>query len=220
MCICCPFEANYSAVAHRPTLVERALSSDETINMTGVLKPLQLLRNVKKDTALRKIDFGEYAPGLYQTIGNVTYSILPRRKKPHLSRCFLDTCVPARVAARLADLEPVNTLFTFEVYANAAVIPPFANAASLEDILEVRASWPFSPEHSNILAADVRILQHRSRKDNPNGSRSSLELPVCTMSDCKGTVSVLATYCWCIGRVYRSSKLVRSWEVARTLLTK
>jgi hypothetical protein len=125
--------------------------------MTGVLRPLQLLRNVKRNTTLSNIDLGEYAPGLYETIGNVTYLILPRRKKPHLSKFVLAKCIPAQVAERLADLGPVNTLFTFEPYANAAIIPPFAHAASLDEILEVRARWPFNPEHSKILASDVRF---------------------------------------------------------------
>ncbi|KAJ4330607.1 hypothetical protein N0V95_010025, partial [Ascochyta clinopodiicola] len=123
--------------------------------MSGALRPLQLLRNVKRDTFPGRVENGDYGPGLRRTIGSVTYSILPRRKKPRLSKFVLEKSVSADIAERLADLGPVNTLFTFEVYANAAIIPSFTDAASLEDILEVRASWPFDPEHSRILSADI-----------------------------------------------------------------
>ena len=108
--------------------------------------------------------FMYYDPGLYRTIGNVTFSILSRRKEPHLSKFVLDKSIPTSVARKLADLGPVDSLFTFELYANAAFIPHFTDAASLEEILEVRADWPFKPKHSQILAADVRVPQYSENR--------------------------------------------------------
>lgn len=127
--------------------------------MAGVLKPLQLLRDVRNAT-LGDADTRDYDPGLYRTIGNVTFSILPRRKEPHLSKFVLDKSIPTSIARKLADLGPVDSLFTFELYANAAFIPHFTDAASLEEILEVREGWPFNPKHSQILAADVSAPQY------------------------------------------------------------
>jgi hypothetical protein len=127
--------------------------------MAGMLSPLGRLRGVKGDTTLGKTGSAEYAPGLYRSIGNVTYSILPSRKKPHLVKFILEEHVKSDVARRLATLGPVDTLFTFELYANAAVIPYFIDAASLDELLDVRASWPFDAEHSKILASDVRCRQ-------------------------------------------------------------
>jgi hypothetical protein len=74
-----------------------------------------------------------------------------------LSKFVLEKSIAAIVAQRLADLGPVHTLFTFELRANATFIPHFTDAASLEEILEVRTSWPFDPEHTQILGADVRV---------------------------------------------------------------
>ncbi|KAF1952095.1 hypothetical protein CC80DRAFT_552847 [Byssothecium circinans] len=122
--------------------------------MSGALRPLHLLRNVRRDT-LGDTDARDYNPGLYRTIGNVTFSILPRRKKPRLSKFVLEKSIAAIVAQRLADLGPVHALFTFELCADTTFIPHFTDAASLEEILEVRASWPFDPEHTQILGADI-----------------------------------------------------------------
>jgi hypothetical protein len=160
-CKYCQFFAIYHALACLSCVFVCTFPSQQAENMTSVLKPLQLLRTVRRDTILTNSDPRDYTPGLYRTIGNVTYLILQRRKKPHLSKFVLDKCIPAKVAERLANLGPVNTLFTLEVHANSAFIPYFTDAASLDEILEVRASWPFDPEHSKILAADVSfLLQH------------------------------------------------------------
>jgi hypothetical protein len=56
---------------------------------TTVFKSLDFVRRVKRDVRHGNMDHGEFAPGLYRSIGNVTYSILPRRQEPHLVKCFL-----------------------------------------------------------------------------------------------------------------------------------
>lgn len=139
--------------------IDRINLTSWTVNMSGIMKPLQLLRNVRRDMISGRLEDGDYNPGLYRTIGSVTYYILPRRKNPRLNTFVLKKAVSTNIAERLADLGPVNTLFTFEVYANAAIIPSFTDAASLEDILVVRASWPFDPQHCRILVADVSRSQ-------------------------------------------------------------
>ncbi|OAL42526.1 hypothetical protein IQ07DRAFT_650816 [Pyrenochaeta sp. DS3sAY3a] len=142
--------------------------------MSGIMKPLQLLRNVRRDMISGRLEDGDYNPGLYRTIGSVTYYILPRRKNPRLNTFVLKKAVSTNIAERLADLGPVNTLFTFEVYANAAIIPSFTDAASLEDILVVRASWPFDPQHCRILVAD--ILAGLSSLHNVGLQRNSFDV--------------------------------------------
>ncbi|KAL5403506.1 hypothetical protein PMIN06_011504 [Paraphaeosphaeria minitans] len=121
--------------------------------MAGGFRPLQLLQKVREDKTLSNTDAGDDIPGLHRKIGNVTYRIVPRRNKP--IRFVLKKEVATAVAKKLAGLGPVNTLFTLEVFENASIIPSFADAASLEEILEVRAGWPFQPEHSQALAADI-----------------------------------------------------------------
>jgi hypothetical protein len=173
--------------------------------MAGMLRPLKLIRKVRSDTGLGKIDPEEYAPGLYRSIGNVTYSILPRRKKPHLVKFILEERITGedaeKVAERLANLGPVNTLFTFEVYANAAIIPYFTDAASLNELLDV---WPFDPEHSKILASDVSCLEFRISW--ADGVRSWLVFQVCIRSGYREVLSATRIYFWSVVIAHCSSK--------------
>ncbi|KAH8710278.1 hypothetical protein GQ44DRAFT_776644 [Phaeosphaeriaceae sp. PMI808] len=139
--------------------------------MTGVLRPMNFFQNVRRHTNSGGTDAGDYTPGLYRKTGNVTYSILPRRNVPRLNDFVLDKSIAADVAKRLADLGHVPTLFTFDIYTNAAIIPPFTDAASLEEILDVRDSWPFEPKHSQILAIDLlagisSLLEAKLRRGN------------------------------------------------------
>lgn len=124
--------------------------------MAGGLRPIKLLQNVRRDNAKKYFEFGDYLPGLYRRIGNVTFAIRPRRKKPHIPKFVLTKSIDTDVAQSIACLGPSNTVFTYEIFANAAIIPEFIDAASLDEILELRASWPFDPDHIRILAADVR----------------------------------------------------------------
>lgn len=115
---------------------------------------------------LGNTDAGDDTPSLCRTIGNVTYHIVPWRDESHPIKFILKKRAAAAVADRLAELGPVDTLFSLEVFekasiipsfADASITPSFADAASLEEILEVRADWPFQPEHSQVLAADVSV---------------------------------------------------------------
>ncbi|KAF9730144.1 hypothetical protein PMIN04_007921 [Paraphaeosphaeria minitans] len=125
--------------------------------MAGGFRALHLLRKVREDQTLTNTDVDDGIPGLHREIGNITYRIVLRRDKYRPIRFHLKNEVAAApaVAKKLAELGPVNTFFTFEVYENALTIPSFADAASLEEILEARAHWPFHPEHSRALAADI-----------------------------------------------------------------
>ena len=104
---------------------------------------------------------GDLTTRLIQTIGNVTISFSPRREGPHVVNFILEEIkIKEAVAERLAKLGSVNSLFTFEIWKNVVLIPSFTNAASLEDILNMRDEWPFNPEHSEMLADDVKTPYH------------------------------------------------------------
>ncbi|KAK7178097.1 hypothetical protein PSPO01_15854 [Paraphaeosphaeria sporulosa] len=89
---------------------------------------------------LGNIDAGDDTPSLRRTIGNVTYHIVPRRDEPRPIKFILKKRVATAFAERLAELGPVNTLFTLEVFENASIISSFADAASLGEILNILAA--------------------------------------------------------------------------------
>jgi hypothetical protein len=105
---------------------------------------------------------GFLTTSLFQKIGNVTFLISLRRERPHVVNFILDVDekIQEAVAERLAKLGSVDSLFTLKIWKNVVLIPSFTNAASLEDILNVRDEWPFIPEHSEMLADDVKTPYH------------------------------------------------------------
>ena len=105
---------------------------------------------------------GDLTRRFYQTIGNVTFSISTRRERPHVVNFILEEKekIKEAVAERLAKLGSVESLFTLNIWKNVVLIPSFTNAASLEDILNVRKESPFNPEHSEMLADDVKTPYH------------------------------------------------------------
>jgi hypothetical protein len=119
-----------------------------------------LARIVNQDNLHTKNNGGNYTTGLYRKIGNVTYLISPRRERPHVVKLILEEEIKPAVAERLAKLVSVDFLFTLKIWENVVFIPSFTDAASLEDILNVRARWPFDPEHSMMLADDVGTPYH------------------------------------------------------------
>lgn len=121
-----------------------------------MFRSLPLFRDATNVAVPTKKSAKEHGPGLWRTVGSVTYSILPQRAKPCLKKIILSKIITSEIAERIAGLKLVNTLFTFIPDGDAALIPNFTDAASLDEILDMRDSWPFDSYHGLILATDVR----------------------------------------------------------------
>jgi hypothetical protein len=124
------------------------------------IRRLQLASRAEESKLQDQIYASFSTTGLYRKIGNVTYSILTRRERPHVVRFILEEEIERIVAERLAKLVAVEFLFTFNIWENVTLIPSFTDAASLEDILNVQAEQPFNSEHSKMLADDVSTPYH------------------------------------------------------------
>lgn len=116
------------------------------------MKKLALPSMVAQGNIHRTLKVGDDTRKLCRTIGNVTYVIID---KSQTVKFILEKQIKSEIAQKLANLEMTANLFTFEIYADAAIIPNFADAASLDEIFAVRSSWPFQSEHSLILSKDV-----------------------------------------------------------------
>ena len=116
-------------------------------------------------------DIGDLKKGLYETHGDVSYVMLPQInqqvKYVLVDRILVDNPrnihpkkIEKEIAQRLADLGPISTLFTLDIWKNVAFIPHFTNIVSLQDILGVQDTWPFETKHIKILVADVGVPPH------------------------------------------------------------
>jgi hypothetical protein len=166
--------------------------------------PLLIVGSQKKARASETLDTADSTRKLYRTIGRVTYLIIP---KPNIVRLVLKKAIKPDTAERLADLGTINEVFTLDIYANAATIPSFSDAACLEDILDLGKDWPFRLEHVKMFAADVGTPTYLLRSAN---SRSSPpEFWPYRMSVYREGCSLLAIYYWCGGRTHSTSRSVR-----------
>jgi hypothetical protein len=120
--------------------------------MSTDVRPLSIVLSQKEQRLCETIETSKLPRRLYRTIGSVTYLILP---KPKIVTRILEKAIAQDVAKRLVKLGTVNELFTLDIYANAATIPSFTDAACLEDILDLGEDWWFDPEHCKMFAADV-----------------------------------------------------------------
>lgn len=120
-----------------------------------MIRSLGLALKVRRDNPHRRTAVGNNAPSLCQIIGSVTFHIVRKPDEPHRIQFELPKSIAQAVAERLADLGPVNNLFTLNLFKDTIIIPSFTEAVSLEEILEMQRDWPFDPEHIPVLAADV-----------------------------------------------------------------
>ncbi|OWY49382.1 hypothetical protein AALT_g11050 [Alternaria alternata] len=120
--------------------------------MSGGWRPLSPADKQKKERARKTIDIACPSRELYQTTGNVIFSIPPT---PSTVIYVLEKEIAPMVAARLAKLETVNEIFNLDTRANAILINEFLDAVSLGEILVLGSTADLTQSNCKMLVIHV-----------------------------------------------------------------
>ena len=126
---------------------------------------MKLPSEVANDKLQTPAYIGDVREAIWITNGSLVYAVVPQ-KHQRTKHVLWDRVtnnpkmINQEIARRLAELGPVNTLFSLDVWQNAVFIPYVTDMVSLADILAIRESWSFKQEHVHILVDDVSAFSH------------------------------------------------------------